>query len=63
MIYTLWFDQFSLQTKGSVVFKMKTPKTKTRRPKTHENEDSLRKTKTPYENKDFYFFIGNEIIL
>ena len=46
------------------VSKTKTPKTKTRRPKTYENEDLLRKrrpltkrrpptkTKTPYENED-----------
>ena len=42
----------------SVVSKTKTPKMKTRRPKTYENEDPLRKwrpltkTKTPYENDD-----------
>ena len=43
-----------------VVSKTKTPKTKTRRPKTYENEDLRKrrptKTKTPYENEDPPFF-------
>ena len=40
---------------STVVSKTKTPKTKTRRPKTYENED-LRK------RRPFHFFAGNEII-
>ena len=41
----------------TVVSKTKTPKTKTRRPKTYENEDLRKrrpptKTKTSYENED-----------
>ena len=46
--------------KEGVVSKTKTPKTKTRRPKTYENEDLRKrrptKTKTPYDNEDPPFF-------